>query len=117
MMYPVLIQVISCTVAPRVPIMCGRATATIDESMAPMSVPKVIDTVTSHLFGLGRAIARRGRAMACVMPSNLPCLRASRQSRPCGGAWAGRARRLLHHLSEELPARGPEHDHVGEGEP
>src|SRR5580704_17667360 len=56
MMYPVLIQVISCTVAPSVPIMCGSATATIDESIAPMRVPNVIDTVTSHLFGLGRAI-------------------------------------------------------------
>src|SRR5260370_28248651 len=55
MMYPVLIQVISCTVAPSVPIMWGSATATIDESIAPMSVPNVIDTVTSHLFGFGRA--------------------------------------------------------------
>src|SRR5580700_9899283 len=55
MMYPVLIQVISCTVAPSDPIMCGSATATIDESIAPMRVPKVIDTVTSHLLGLGRA--------------------------------------------------------------
>src|SRR5579859_1009225 len=59
MMYPVLIQVISCTVAPSDPIMCGSATATIDESMAPMSVPKVIDTVTSHLLGLGRAARPR----------------------------------------------------------
>ncbi len=54
MMYPVLIQVISCTVAPSDPIMCGSATETIDESIAPMSVPNVIDTVTSHLLGLGR---------------------------------------------------------------
>ena len=34
--------------------MCGIATDTIDVSMAPMSVPNVIETVTSHLLGLGR---------------------------------------------------------------
>src|SRR5579863_4594922 len=38
--------------------MCGSATLTMEESMAPISVPKVIDAVTSHLLGLGR-IARR----------------------------------------------------------
>ena len=31
-------------VAPTVPRMCGRATLTMLESSAPMSVPKVIDT-------------------------------------------------------------------------
>src|ERR1700722_7096249 len=63
MMYPVEIHVISCTVEPSVPIMCGSATLTIDESMAPISVPKVMETVTSHLFGLTRA-ARWGRTAA-----------------------------------------------------
>src|ERR1035438_4076520 len=62
MMYPVLIQVISWKVAPSVPIMWGSATATIDESIAPMSVPNVIDTVTSHLFGLGRGTRSAGKA-------------------------------------------------------
>ena len=42
--------------------MWGSATATIDESIAPMRVPNVIDTVTSHLLGLGRA-ARRADAI------------------------------------------------------
>src|SRR5579863_1229256 len=60
MMYPVLIQVISWTVAPSDPIMWGSATATIDESIAPMRVPNVIDTVTSHLLGLGRMPTSRG---------------------------------------------------------
>src|SRR5580693_1053651 len=36
--------------------MCGSATATIDESIAPMRVPNVMDTVTSHLFGFGRGM-------------------------------------------------------------
>ena len=52
---PVVIQVISCTVAPTAPRMCGSATLTIDASMAPISVPKVTETVTSHLLVGGRA--------------------------------------------------------------
>src|SRR5277367_4051086 len=49
------IQVISSTVAPTAPRMCGMATFTIDASMAPMRVPNVTETVTSHLLTLGRA--------------------------------------------------------------
>src|SRR5450432_1217856 len=67
MMYPVEIQVISCTVEPSDPIMCGMATLTMDESMAPISVPKVIDSVMSHLFGFGRARRSGGRAASSVM--------------------------------------------------
>src|SRR6185503_5409358 len=45
----------SCTVAPTAPRMCGSATLTIDASMAPISVPNEIESVTSHLFTAGRA--------------------------------------------------------------
>ena len=45
---------ISSTVAPSAP-ECGMATLTIDESIAPISVPKVIDMVTSHLLTGARA--------------------------------------------------------------
>ncbi len=38
--------------------MCGSATLTIEESIAPISVPNVIETVTSHLLGFGRATRR-----------------------------------------------------------
>ena len=55
---PVVIQVISWTVAPTAPRICGSATFTIDESIAPISVPKVTETVTSHLF-VGARVARR----------------------------------------------------------
>ena len=47
---PVVTQVICSIVTPREPVRCGTATLTIDASIAPMSVPKVIDTVTSHLL-------------------------------------------------------------------
>ena len=50
MAYPVLTQVTSWTLAPSEPWMCGSATFTIDASMAPISVPKLTDTVMSHLF-------------------------------------------------------------------
>jgi len=52
---PVDTQVISSTVAPTAPRRCGTATFTIDESIAPISVPKVTLTVTSHLLTGGRA--------------------------------------------------------------
>ena len=60
---PVEIQVISWTVAPTAPRIWGSATLTIEESIAPMSVPKVTDTVTSHLLVAGRAGAT-GKATA-----------------------------------------------------
>ncbi len=66
MMYPVEIHVTSCTVAPSDPIMCGIATLTIDESIVPMSVPNVIDTVTSHLFGFARVARSVGKVAAAV---------------------------------------------------
>src|SRR4051795_8092732 len=47
---PVVTQVTCSTVTPRAPVRCGTATFTIEASMAPISVPKVIDTVTSHLL-------------------------------------------------------------------
>jgi hypothetical protein len=53
----VLIQVISCRVAPTAPRMCGSATLTIEESIAPISVPKLMETVTIHLLtGARRAV-------------------------------------------------------------
>jgi hypothetical protein len=53
--YPVVIHVISWSVAPTDPRMCGNATFTMDESIVPMSVPNVTDTVTSHLLTGARA--------------------------------------------------------------
>src|SRR5256885_16912207 len=47
---PVVTQVICSIVTPSDPVRCGTATLTIDASIAPISVPKVIDTVTSHLL-------------------------------------------------------------------
>ena len=70
---PVVTQVISSTVAPSAPRMCGVATSTIDESMAPISVPKVTESVTSHLFTGGRggaswaALARGALTRATLM--------------------------------------------------
>ena len=58
---PVVTQVISSTVAPSAPRRCGIATLTIDESMAPISVPKVTDSVTSHLLTGARASGARTR--------------------------------------------------------
>src|SRR4051812_30625422 len=53
MMYEVVTQVISSTVAPTEPRMCGIATLTMDESMVAMSEPKAIDRATTHLFTTG----------------------------------------------------------------
>ena len=59
---PVLIQVISCTVAPTAPRICGSATLTIEASIAPISVPNVTDSATIHLrWG---AAGRRGGSRA-----------------------------------------------------
>src|SRR5512133_1333877 len=77
---PVEIQVISWTVAPTAPRICGSATFTIDESIAPMSVPNVTETVTSHLFGTGRAAAIGAESVA-VLTGVLPPGRA-RAARP-----------------------------------
>ncbi len=46
--------------------MCGRATLTIDESIVPISVPNVIETVTSHLLTGGRAAGAAARMSAIV---------------------------------------------------
>src|SRR5574342_1100434 len=47
---PVVTHVICSTVTPSEPVRCGTATLTIEASIAPMSVPNVIDSVTSHLL-------------------------------------------------------------------
>ena len=47
---PVVTHVICSMVTPSEPVRCGTATLTIEASIAPISVPKVIDTVTSHLL-------------------------------------------------------------------
>ena len=52
---PVVTHVICSTVTPSDPVRCGTATLTIDASIAPISVPNVIETVTSHLLTGGRA--------------------------------------------------------------
>lgn len=53
---PVVTHVISSMVAPTAPRRCGTATFTIDESIAPIMVPKVTEMVTTHLFGSGRSV-------------------------------------------------------------
>jgi len=58
----VLIQVISSSVAPTAPRMCGSATFTIDESIAPINVPKLIAMVTTHLLTGRRWAAGAGAA-------------------------------------------------------
>src|SRR5438046_217930 len=54
---PVVTHVICSTVTPSEPVRWGTATLTIEASMAPINVPKVIDTVTSHLLTGGRSSA------------------------------------------------------------
>ena len=72
---PVVTQVISSTVEPSAPRRCGVATATIEVSSAPISVPNVTDRVTSHLFTGLRAAAATGGisgttvALTCRRPS------------------------------------------------
>src|SRR6266849_8077734 len=53
---PVVTHVICSTVTPREPMRWGTATLTIDASIAPISVPKVIESVTSHLLTGGRSV-------------------------------------------------------------
>src|ERR1700722_2755730 len=99
MMYPVEIQVISCTVEPRVPIMCGMATLTIDESMAPISVPKGMERVMTHLLGAGRARRSGGRAESSVMlVAMVRALAAANAVRP------GRHDGFCHGLDRRRPA-------------
>src|SRR5579872_6810068 len=59
---PVVIQVISWTVAPTAPRSLGTATLTMDASMVPIRVPNVMDAVTSHLLTGGRRGGAAGRA-------------------------------------------------------
>ena len=55
---PVVTHVTCSTVTPRDPMRWGTATLTIEASMAPISVPNVIETVTSHLLtGLRSGVA------------------------------------------------------------
>ena len=54
---PVVTHVTCSTVTPSDPMRCGTATLTIDASIAPISVPNVMDTVTSHLLTGGRSAA------------------------------------------------------------
>ena len=57
---PVVTHVICSTVAPRVPDRCGTATLTIEASIVPISVPNVIEIVTSHLLTGGRGPENEG---------------------------------------------------------
>src|SRR3954462_5989231 len=54
---PVATQVISSVVAPTPAFKCGTATLTIEASIVPMRVPKVIEMVTNHLLVGGRGAA------------------------------------------------------------
>src|SRR3954465_5635320 len=70
---PVVTHVISSTVAPSDPVRWGVATATIDVSIAPMSVPNVTDSVTIHLLTAGRAAAAvSGAGGAAVLTAPPP---------------------------------------------
>src|SRR5690349_10924521 len=73
---PVVAQVISCTVAPTALRSWGIATLTMDESMAPMRVPNVTDSVTSHLLVGARAGMATPGAVAAMedMPLDLDSL-------------------------------------------
>src|SRR5947207_15559376 len=64
---PVVTQVICSTVTPSDPVRWGTATLTIDASIAPISVPKVIETVTSHLFTGARCAGIIGAAITPVV--------------------------------------------------
>src|SRR5712691_11453997 len=72
---PVVTHVTCSTVTPRAPIRCGTATLTIDASIAPISVPNVIDSVTSHLLTGGRSVWTRGRARLPAVIAPHPPLR------------------------------------------
>src|SRR5712671_4202476 len=78
---PVVTHVISSTVAPSAPVRCGVATATIEVSMAPMSVPNVTDSVTTHLLTGARAYGAGNAETATVTPrpSALPARRRTRR--------------------------------------
>src|SRR5438270_191305 len=60
---PVVTHVTCSTVTPSDPMRCGTATLTIDASIAPINVPNVMDTVTSHLLTGGRSAAACGRVI------------------------------------------------------
>src|SRR5580704_8791323 len=79
MMYEVETHVISSIVAPTVPRISGRATLTIDESMAAISEPKAIAIVTTHLFtGSGRA-RTTGRVTTAAVTARLGARRDARR--------------------------------------
>ena len=65
---PVVTHVICSTVTPSEPMRCGTATLTIDASIAPISVPKVIDTVTSHLLTGARSAGAPVIGTLCPSP-------------------------------------------------
>src|SRR3954466_6007870 len=90
---PVLIQVISWTVAPTAPRICESATLTIDASIAPISVPKVTEIATIHfrfdvlVFAVA-GIADVGVASA-LMNADLARLRGTDRRRRPGPGRAG----------------------------
>src|SRR5579872_1930291 len=82
---PVVTQVTCSTVTPSDPMRCGTATLTIDASIAPISVPKVIDNVTSHLLtGLRSRSDVAPPAVRAMLPAVIaphPALRATLSQR------------------------------------
>src|SRR5690348_8953254 len=67
---PVVTHVTCSTVTPSDPMRCGTATLTIDASMAPIRVPKVIDNVTSHLLtGLRSRAVVAPPAVRAMLPA------------------------------------------------
>src|SRR5689334_12767100 len=77
---PVVTHVICSTVTPNEPMRCGTATLTIDASIAPISVPNVIEIVTSHLLTGARAAGAAGRVM-------VPAVIAESCPSPVGRRW------------------------------
>ncbi len=60
-------QVISSTVAPRVPIMCGSATFTMLESSTAMNVPVSTVPATTHLCGAWLLTACPQASAGCTL--------------------------------------------------
>jgi len=83
------IQAISSSVAPTEPRMCVSATLTIEASIAPIRVPKLTETVTSHLL---TGFARSRAPMSARDPGRATELIARR---PPAGSTRRRARRAL----------------------
>src|SRR5438067_3773413 len=98
---PVVTHVICSTVTPSEPVRCGTATLTIEASMAPISVPKVIDTVTSHLLtGLRSPVVVAPPAAMDMVPA---VISGSPLILSAGGS-EGRERRIFGHTGSPWPA-------------